>query len=559
MGRRAADKNKSRDDTAAPSVAEIRAQLAKIAGSPGFQKATRLREFLCFVVKEKLDGRADNLKAYTIGMEIFDRPENFDPITDTIVRVNAGKLRRALERYYLGPGRQDKILISIPKGGYVPVFQIQEFEKTRGEVKQVGSACELLDSTKQPTIAVLPFRKVSLESSREFIINGFGEELTMALSRFSGLRVISYYSTSGIKPDQNGQDQVCRRLGATFVISGSIYQSAGELRLNVELVRTDNSQQVWSQRYDRNFTADTLFTIRDDIIQNIVAAVADDYGIIPKIIATASRGKTVDELDAYEAVMRYHHYGITLDSRAYEEALQALEKTVAIDSGYALAWALLSILYFDAFTFSFKDIKNPVERGTEAARKAIAIDPFCQHAYFGMCFAQLLQRNEQEVIRNAKKIIELNPSAGFLVGTAGWFLAMAGQYDEGFGFVEQSIKLNPFFPSWFHFPYYLNYYLNGDFSGALKTVEKFGLPDFFWNPLMQSAVLGQLGRINEAQAAFQRLLSLKPDFPAKARFYIGCFLIKNKWVDQMLDGLRKAGLKEDDLNDKKTEEHINQR
>jgi adenylate cyclase len=242
--------------------------------------------------------------------------------------------------------------------------------------------------------------------------------------------------------------------------------------------------------------------------------------------------------------MRYHHYGITLGSRAYEEALQALEKTVALDAEYALAWALLSILYFDAFTFSFGDMKNPVERGTEAARKAIAIDPFCQHAYFGMCFAQLLQRNEQEVIRNAKKIIELNSNAGFLVGTAGWFLAMAGQYDEGFGFIEQSMKLNPFFPSWFHFPYYLNYYLNGDFSGALKTVEKFGLPDFFWNPLMQAAVLGQLGRITEAQAALQRLLSLKPDFHARARFYISCFLIKDKWVDRMLEGLKKAGLEE---------------
>jgi len=517
--------------------------MAKISGSPGFQKATRLREFLRFVVNETLDGRADNLKAYTIGLEIFDRPENFDPVTDTIVRVNAGKLRRALERYYLGPGRQDKILISIPKGRYVPVFQIHEFEQTRNEIKSVESACELLDSSKPPTIAVLPFRKVSLESSHEFIINGLGEELTMALSRFSGLRVIAYYSTSGIQPERFDQDQLCRRFGATFVITGTLYQTTDELRLNVELMRTDNSQQVWSKRYERNFAVNTLFSIRDDIIQNIVAAVADDYGIIPKIIAIASRGKNVDELEAYEAVMRYHHYAITFDSRAYDEALQALEKTVAIDTEYSLAWALLSILYFDAFTFSLTDLKNPLEIGTEAARKAIAIDPFCQHAYFGMCYAQLLQRNEQEVIRNAKKIIDLNPNAGSLVGTAGWFLAMAGRYDEGFGFIEQSMRLNPLLPSWVHFPYYLNYYLNGDFRGALKTVEKFGLPDFFWNPLMQAAVLGQSGRITEAQTALQRLLSLKPDFPARARFYISCFLIKDKWVDLMLEGLKKAGLK----------------
>lgn len=540
---RSTDNTRPEADTPAPNVAEIRTQLEKIVGSPDLQNASRLREFLRFVVNEGLDGRADSLKAYTIGIEVFDRPDNFDPITDTIVRVNAGKLRRALERYYLGPGRQDKILISIPKGRYIPVFQIQEFEQTRGDVNSVQSACEPLDSTKQPTIAVLPFRKVSLEPSREFIINGLGEELTMALSRFSGLGVIAYYSTSGIKAEQYSQDQLCRRLGATFVITGSIYQAADELRLNVELVRTDNSQQVWSKRYDRNFTVDTLFSIKDDIVQNIVATVADDYGIIPKIIAKASRGKTVNELEAYEAVMRYHHYGITLESQAYEEALQALEKTVAIDAEYALARALLSILYLDAFTFSMVDLDNPLERGMESARKAISIDPFCQHAYFGMCYAQLLQRNEEEIIRNAKKILELNPNAGFLVGTAGWFLAMAGQYDEGFRFIEQSMQLNPFFPSWFHFPYYLNSYLNGNFGDALKTVKKFGLPEFFWNPLMHAAALGQMERITEAQAALQRLISLKPDFPERARFYISCFLIKDKWVDLTLEGLKKAGLK----------------
>ncbi len=543
MDPRAKEQLHSEADRSAPSADEIRAQLAKIAGSPSFHKAARLRDFLRFVVNETLDGREDNLKAYTIGLEVFDRPDNFDPITDTIVRVNAGKLRRALERYYLGPGRQDKILITIPTGRYVPVFQAQEFKQIRDKFNSVEAACEMLDSTKQPTIAVLPFRKVSLESSREFIINGFGEELTMALSRFSGLRVIAYYSTSRIKPEQYSQDQLCRMLGATFVITGSIYQTHDELRLNVELVRTDNSQQIWSQRYEHKFTGDVLFSIRDEIIQGIVAAVADDYGIIPKMMATASRGKPISELESYEAVMRFHHYSITLDPRAYEEALQALEKTVANDSDYGLAWALLSILYLDAFTFSIGDLKNPLERGTEAARKAILIDPLCQHAYFGMCFAQFLQRNKESVIRNAHKIVELNANASFLVGTAGWFLAMVGQFDTGFRLIEKSMRLNPYFPSWFYFPYYLNHYLKENYSEALEAAKKFDLPDFFWNPLMHAAVLGKLGRINEAQAAYQKLLVSKPDFPEQSRFYIGCFLIKDDWVDRILEGLEIAGLK----------------
>jgi hypothetical protein len=93
--------------------------------------------------------------------------------------------------------------------------------------------------------------------------------------------------------------------------------------------------------------------------------------------------------------------------------LHALEKAVAMDAEYALAWALLSILYLDAFIFSFGDLKNPLEKGMEAARKAITIDPFCQHSYFAMCSVQLQQRNEKEVIRNANRILELNPMPVF--------------------------------------------------------------------------------------------------------------------------------------------------
>ncbi|MDJ0915641.1 MAG: hypothetical protein QNI95_18885 [Desulfobacterales bacterium] len=78
MEGRATDKNKSSADRSAPSAAEIRTQLVKISDSPGFQKAARLREFLHFVVNEKLDDRADNLKAYTIGLEVFDRPGKID-------------------------------------------------------------------------------------------------------------------------------------------------------------------------------------------------------------------------------------------------------------------------------------------------------------------------------------------------------------------------------------------------------------------------------------------------------------------------------------------------
>lgn len=71
---------------------------------------------------EALAGRAERIKAYSIATEVFGRDASFDPQSDPIVRVEAGHLRRALEQYYVGAGRQDPVEITIPKGAYVPVF-----------------------------------------------------------------------------------------------------------------------------------------------------------------------------------------------------------------------------------------------------------------------------------------------------------------------------------------------------------------------------------------------------------------------------------------------------
>ena len=103
--------------------AHIRAQLDVILSSDGFVRSERLRRFLSFVVEESLSGRADRLKGYTIGIEVFDKDASFDPQLDSSVRVEAGRLRRMLQHYYFTRGRDDSIRIDIPKGAYAPSFE----------------------------------------------------------------------------------------------------------------------------------------------------------------------------------------------------------------------------------------------------------------------------------------------------------------------------------------------------------------------------------------------------------------------------------------------------
>src|SRR5262245_53712759 len=110
----------------APSPDEIRQAVERMVTSDVFSRSPQLAAFLRFVVEAVLHNRQDRIKAYTIGIEVLRRDTKFDPQLDPIVRVEATRLRRAIERYYSGPGMDDPLLIDLPRGSYVPTFRHRE-------------------------------------------------------------------------------------------------------------------------------------------------------------------------------------------------------------------------------------------------------------------------------------------------------------------------------------------------------------------------------------------------------------------------------------------------
>ena len=122
--------------------------------STEFRASGKQRKFLSFVVDETLEGRASQLKGYTIAVEVYGRTDEFDPQVDPIVRVEAGRLRRALEHYYLTAGIKDPVRIKIPIGGYVPTFQTVPKAPPAAETLTSGNEDQVL--TTEPSIAVMP-------------------------------------------------------------------------------------------------------------------------------------------------------------------------------------------------------------------------------------------------------------------------------------------------------------------------------------------------------------------------------------------------------------------
>ena len=111
-----------------PNAAEVRAHLGALLRDEALAISDRNRRFLAYVVEETLAGRGDRIKAYNVALTAFDRTDDFDPQTDPIVRIEASRLRRALEHYYLTAGKGDPLRIGIPKGSYVATFSYVEGE-----------------------------------------------------------------------------------------------------------------------------------------------------------------------------------------------------------------------------------------------------------------------------------------------------------------------------------------------------------------------------------------------------------------------------------------------
>ena len=104
------------------STKEIQAELDRIFLSEAFTNAGRMKRFLQYVVDQSFHGKDDELSEYSIGLRVYDRDESFDPRLDSIVRVDAARLRSKLREFYDSEGRGNPIRIEIPKGGYKAIF-----------------------------------------------------------------------------------------------------------------------------------------------------------------------------------------------------------------------------------------------------------------------------------------------------------------------------------------------------------------------------------------------------------------------------------------------------
>jgi len=523
---------------AAISPETIREQTARILAAPDFVRSRQLSAFLRFVVGKTITGQAQEIKQYTVGVGALGRKQDFDPQTDPIVRITAGRLRRSLERYYRHHGAADPVIIEIPTGSYVPVFHWNHAMKT-GQ-KEIPSPAPVRPVAPAiPTLALLSFETRQDDDEQRFWGDSLGEELSIALHRLHHLQVVGPISRKCAAVETGNLQTVARHYHADFLFCGRILKSGDKVKIVARLMDGETAKLLWSETYTSQRDAD-LLEFGEDVVYRIAATLLDVCGVIPRIFLRRMSRLPDTSYQVYRAILQYSRYLISGIGQAANDASRMLQEAAQIAPDNATVKALLSDIYF--MMYQYGESEELLLQGKTLAREAIRLDPQCQMAHFVIAFIPYFQGQRELFIRQMRKAVRFNPYNPIVLGSAGIHLGVVGEWEEGFTLIERAMQLNPNFPGWYHSLALLDAYRHGRFEEALVWAQKFNLPDFYWDPLLRAAVLGQLGRREKAETAARELLALRPDFPVRGRELMLRTLFDEELVDMLLAGLKKAGL-----------------
>jgi len=400
-----------------PEQEAVRSALERVLGSSQFVPSPRASRFLRYVVEAELACRGSDLKEYVLGVEVFDRSGSFDPRTDSIVRVEAVKLRRRLQAYYRGSGRLDAILIDIPKGSYHPRFRV----RAERNVSKTSSR------TKPVSIAVLPFVNLSSDADQEYWSDGLTEELTSALARTGGLSVVSRTSAFAFKGSSIDVREIGRRLGAEVVVEGSVRRLGARIRITAQLVNASTGFHIWSETLDRSIEDACL--IQEDVVRAIAQAVRLE--LTPEQQREISKRYRVNP-EAFELYLKGRHAMDRPDFPSQCEAVDLFERSLAADPSYPLPLVGIARGHM---RLAMIGLEPPCKR-IALARTALeqALDRDSQLAEAHALIAVLISRHEwrwAEAEKHHRRALYLSPySAEVHNAYATEYLAPLGRFDE---------------------------------------------------------------------------------------------------------------------------------
>jgi serine/threonine-protein kinase len=431
----------------------VRQQLEKILASPEFANASRLQQFLAFVVDEKLNG-AETIKETALAIHVFNRRPSFDPSGDSVVRVAAGNLRIRLRDYYLSTGRDDAVIVELPKGSYVPLFRTNAVERgapaqreARIGWKKMASIAAILllacsaawwfakTRTNQAfsSIAVLPFLNLSNNPDNEYLTDGFVEEVTSGLAQVDGLQVVARSSAFQFRGKSPDIRTAGHQLGVETILEGSVHTIGGRLRVSAQLVKVADGFHIWSRTWEGD--AGDIFAIQDDLIRSVASVLRHPGGV---------RNNPPHDLEAYDLYLKGLYFKDRVTSADLQKSVSYLEQSTRKDPQYPPAWAALGFAEAEIAYHAVQPEPETIARARAAATRALELDENLADAHAVLAWIRYFYDwNWGESELGLRRAVVLNPNSAWAHDWYSQDLMSLGRFEEALKEARRALLLDP--------------------------------------------------------------------------------------------------------------------
>ncbi|HEY4202639.1 MAG TPA: tetratricopeptide repeat protein [Devosiaceae bacterium] len=558
-----------------PSREQIVEALERIQTSDAFRQSERLRGFLSYIVMETVEGRGDRIKSYSVGLEVFGRKQDADMASDAIVRTTAIRLRDALDRYYRLEGQADAVVITLPKGRYVPEFVCRNlvpaasphsisinftsiYHRWRGPraipvmlgfllmLLLIGAAAVIYALSRQapvsrsgqlPAIVVSQSDVAGDDSGLKAFGTLFSNQLAEDMVSVGAARIVGPLNSGP------GQDAVARQidtLGANdTIISLDSSISGGSDGVSVHWRLADARSGVILWAGDDN-SVGAMPQNATSLAELVAFKIMGMDGALPILLGR------LDQSDETAACIPNSQRLIVVYADDLQVKLRdCLEQIVRDDPGQGEAWALLSQLYtFGSETeFSFgRDGDVLRQKASDAAQKALDFDPqsfLTQQALLMDAFARGDIKSFDATSLDMLKKYPGDPNLKVRIGAR---LIRLGRFEQGRQLVEGAIRAKETPNPGDYLSLVLALYGQKDYAGALDMAARGESVSTYLVPLLRTVTFSAMGRSEEAKAQLEKLLALRPDYGNFVYRDLLARHVEPTLLGRMIEDLRRAGL-----------------
>ena len=570
----------------APTPDEIRAAIDRMNASDAFIRSPQLGAFLRFVVEATLHGKASRIKAYTIGIEVLRRDTSFDPQLDPIVRVEATRLRRAIERYYATAGTDDPVIIDLPRGSYVPVFRSRDRARSFGFIGAIARGFRRLNrpwavagvasiavlavaisivliagrkpppkpgviaisksespdaaawaSNGMPIVLIEPLRVIGTPQPRDTTAERLSAKISDAFSRFDTINVVPGW----VAPAARSTPPAPR---SDYRLSGAVEYTDGIANAWFTLTDSAEGNVVWSRNFEKVTSPKDRAVTEDSIVIALTNSLLQSYGVIRSRDRAKQLASNVGD-PRYRCVLEAADAIRTADRHTYDLARDCLEQLTAADPSFAVGFTFLALIYNREFQLGY-DLRPgdepPLERALRAVRHSINLHPESSRGYLALMVIQFNRRDIEAAKVAGEKCLALNKYDMLALGEYGGRLILTGNVERGMQMLRDAGAHGAVRPSWHYIYLSIGSYVSGDTANAAEYAGQIADDNVALGQVAVALAAKAAGESERMQKAVDRLLAIQPRWRDDPRGELARLIVDPAIVDRLARDLAAAGL-----------------